>query len=138
MLRFYYKFCTDGTERYQLVNDKVGIQREFYTRKELGVPNTQYVELQQDRWNLSILKVIPMDVTSINGVAIKAANDHNKNVIDGLSDSRIHAREYKHLAKDIVDRLLYHGEEFLSDVNKLIETWPLPEVKIPEGTKIIG
>jgi len=138
MLRFYYKFCTDGTERYQLINDKVGIQREYYTRKELNNPNTQYVELQLDRFNFAVLKIIPMDVVTINGVALKAANDHNQNVIAKYNENNLDAREYKDLAKKIVDRLLYYNIDFLKEVESLIDKYPMPEVIIPEGTKIIG
>ena len=138
MLRYYFIFKDD---RYHLLNDKVNLNmQETYSPKKLGT-YAKYVEVFFDVniFNPEIQNVVSLDVTHISPLAIKAANDHNqKEAWDPDKDVPKDVRRYKLLAKQLVDTMLEHGNEFEIEFKKLIEKFPISPKVMPEGIKILG
>lgn len=140
MLRFYYMKI--GDRQYRILNEPIFPDMESLTVSEDGKANFLEIFIDPLPKNNKFGAYYEgpsqeLNVTFVKEEALKAADDHNRYILDTFEEDNRNARDLKQPALEVVERLL-HFPDFKTELDGLLNRFPMPEHHVPAGTKIIG
>ena len=141
MLRYYYKYNSNG--EFVILHNNLVLQ-EIPKKILVDQSYSNFIEVFIEIINENsfiIKEKAEINVIYINPQAINAADEHNRIIFENLflkNKEGYSNNDYTVIAKSVIDCLIKYNGEFKQELNLLLEKFPLEQLNIPTGTKIIS